>query len=159
MYRKLQQHSTAPTYNPTLDALHTDTDSPRSNSTELEPSPEGSTVPVAERPKISPEIPETPTGALENMQREEDNDSDDGNTPSHLCSRSSTETVDGGLTVASDGGLNAEEGRSFVRDRPHNDNDTFSVETSQLQRAGQIELVVNTNSSNEASVSIAQCSD
>lgn len=71
LYRKLQQHSTAPTYNPTLDALYTDTDSPRSNSTEFEPSPEGSTVPVAERPKISPEIPETPTDALENMQPEE----------------------------------------------------------------------------------------
>ena len=41
----------------------------------------------------------------------------------------------------------------------HDDNDTFSVETSQLQRAGQMELVVNTNGSNEAPVSIAQCSD
>jgi hypothetical protein len=97
------------------------------------------------------------------MRREEDGNSDDSNTSSHLCSRSST--------VAGDGGLDAEEGRSFGRDRPHDDNDTFSVETSQLQRAGQIELifnmnragqmelVVNTNSSNEAPVSIAQCSD
>jgi hypothetical protein len=93
------------------------------------------------------------------MQREEDNNSDDGNTPSHLCSRSSTETVDGDLTVAGDGGLDAEEGMPFVRDRPHNDNDTFSVETSQPRRAGQIELVVNTNGSNVAPVSIAQCSD
>jgi hypothetical protein len=85
------------------------------------------------------------------MQREEDGNSDDSNTSSHLCSRSST--------VAGDGGLDAEEGKSFGRDRPHDDNDTFSVETSQLQRAGQMELVVNTNSSNEAPVSIAQCSD
>jgi hypothetical protein len=75
------------------------------------------------------------------MRREEDNNSDDGNTPSHLRSRSSTETVDGDSTVAGDGGLDAEEGRSLVRDRPHNDNDTFPVEASQLQRAGQIELI------------------
>jgi len=96
--------------------LHTDTDSPRSNLTKFEPSPEGSTIPVAKRSKVSPEIPETPTSALENMQREEDNNSDDGNTPSHLCSRSSIETVDGDLTVAGDGGLDAEEGMPFVTD-------------------------------------------
>jgi hypothetical protein len=105
------------------------------------------------------------------MRREGDNNSNHGNIPSHLCSRSATKTVDGDSTVAGNAGLDAEEGRSSVCDRPHNDNDTFSVETSQLQRAGQIELivsmnrasqmelVVNTNGSNEAPVSIAQCSN
>jgi hypothetical protein len=37
-------------------------------------------------------IPEMPEIALEKLQREEDNHSEDGNAPSHLCRRWSTAT-------------------------------------------------------------------
>jgi hypothetical protein len=39
---------------------------------------------LVNEPKDSPEIPETPV-ALNNMRREEDDPSDDGSTPVHLC--------------------------------------------------------------------------
>ena len=60
--------------------------------------------------------------------------------------------------VAGHGNLVAKEGRSFVRDRPHED-DTISVETNRLQRAGQVELIVNTGGSHGAPVPIAKCSE
>jgi hypothetical protein len=106
LHRKLQEHSTTP-HSPTAGALHTDTDSPTSNSTEVEPAPKDSTVPIVERPEISPEIPETPAAALEDMRRKEDNNSDDGNAPS-LRSHASTETVEGDSVVAGNGDLEAE---------------------------------------------------
>jgi len=74
--------------------------------------------------------------------RREDNSSDDSNTPSR--SPASTEILDDDSTVAGDGDLEADEGRSFVRHRPQ-ENDTLFAETSQLQRAGQAELLVNVN--------------
>ena len=71
-----------------------------------------------------------PRGALENMQREE-------NTTAttvillliyvHACR---AETIDGDSTVAGDGGLDSQEGRSFVRDRPITTTIHISVETS-----------------------------
>jgi len=73
--------------------------------------------------------------------RREDNSSDDSNTPSSR-SPASTEILDDDSAVAGDGNLEAEEGRSFVRHRPQ-ENDTLSAETDRLQRAGQAELLVN----------------
>jgi hypothetical protein len=82
LYRKLQQRSDKPLDDPSVDALHTSTDSSRSPSTELEPAPEDSKAFITKRPENSPEIPETPIIALEKMRREEDDRSEDGNTPS-----------------------------------------------------------------------------
>jgi hypothetical protein len=173
LYRRLRQRSNRP-HNPTIDALHASTDSLRSASVEIEPPPENSTAPIVERPAIWPEIPETPALTLENMRNEEDNNSyddrDDVHTPL-LCSRTSTEAVGGDSTVAGDGNLEAEKTKSIVRNRPHNENDIPFVETSQLQRVRQIEIIVNINGagevvlavningSNSAPVPIAQCSD
>lgn len=42
---------------------------------------------MIEQPKNSPEIPETPTVALKNMRRWEDDHSEDGDTPSDLYGR------------------------------------------------------------------------
>jgi hypothetical protein len=79
LYRKLQQRSDKPLDDPSVDALHTGTDSFRSPSTELEPAPKDSTAFVTERPENSPEIPETPEITLEKMRREGDDHSEDGN--------------------------------------------------------------------------------
>ena len=49
-------------------------------------------------------------------------------------------------------------GSSFVRNRPHNEYDTGSAETDNLQRANQTEAVVNTNVSDEPPLSIAESS-
>lgn len=113
--------------------------------------PEDSTVPVAERPEISLEILETPTGALETC----------GVRRTMMATmvillliyvHAHRQSPAIAVWMLRRGGL------LFVID-PHDDNNTFSVETSQPQRAGQMGLVVNTNGSNEAPVSIAQCSD
>jgi hypothetical protein len=67
LYHKLQLHSATPLHNqPTVEALHAGTDSIESVSTELERPPRD---PVAERPETSPEIPVTPTVALESVRR------------------------------------------------------------------------------------------
>jgi hypothetical protein len=85
LYYKLQQHSATPLHNqPTVEALHAGTDSLESTSTELECPPKDSRGPVAERPENSPEVPETPTVALESVRRGDDDHSDDGNTLSHF---------------------------------------------------------------------------
>ena len=54
------------------------TDSIRSIPTEFEPPPNNSTALTTERSEISPEIPETPTVAVDSVRHEE-NDSDDDN--------------------------------------------------------------------------------
>ena len=93
LYDKLQQHSATPLHNqPTAEALHADTDSLKSISTEFERPPKDSRGPVAERPENSPEIPETPTVALEGVRRGDDDHSDDGNALSHFRRHWSTET-------------------------------------------------------------------
>ena len=56
-------------------------------SAEFEPAPKNSRAPVIEQVESPLKIPETPEVALEKMQREEDNHSEDGNTPSYLCGR------------------------------------------------------------------------
>jgi hypothetical protein len=89
LYGKLQQRSDKPLDDVSVDALHTGTDGSRSFSTELEPAPKDSRAFVTERPENSPEIPETPTVALEEMRR---GDSEDGNTPSHAYGHWSTAT-------------------------------------------------------------------
>jgi hypothetical protein len=61
-------------------------------STELERPLKDSRGPVAERAENSPEIPETPTVALESMRRGDDDHSDDGNSLSHFRGHWSTET-------------------------------------------------------------------
>lgn len=155
-YRKLQQHSTTPPHNPTVDALHTDTDSHRSNLAEVEPAPKDSRAHIAEQPEISPEIPQTPITAVENIQHGEDNNSDDGNTP--LRSHASTDTAGDDSAVTGDGDLEAEEGRSFVRHRLQKD-DRTSVQTNHLQRASQIELIVNICDSYGASIPITKSSE
>jgi hypothetical protein len=58
-----------------------------SPSAELEPAPKNSRAPVIEQVESPLKILETPEVALEKMQREEDNHSEDGNTPSYLCGR------------------------------------------------------------------------
>ena len=58
---------------------------------EFEPAPKNSRAPVTERVESSLEIPETPDVALEKIQREEDDHSEDGNTP-HIYGRWSTAT-------------------------------------------------------------------
>jgi hypothetical protein len=83
LYRKLQQRSDKPLDDLSINVLHTGTDSSRSPSTELEPVPKDSRAFVTKRPESSPEIPETPAATLEMMRREEDDHSEDGNTPSH----------------------------------------------------------------------------
>jgi hypothetical protein len=77
LYRKLQQHSATPLHTSTIDALHTGTDSLGSASTD-------SRALVTEWPENSPEIPETPAVALEDVQREEDDHSHDGNILFHF---------------------------------------------------------------------------
>jgi hypothetical protein len=79
LYRKLQQRSDKPLDDLSVDALHTGTDSSRFLSTELEPAPKDSRAFVIERPENSPEIPETPIVALEEMRREENDHSENGN--------------------------------------------------------------------------------
>jgi hypothetical protein len=79
--------------NPKADVLHAGIDSRRSILTEIEPLPKDFSAPIAERLEISPEITETPTAGLENMQLKEDNNSDGGNT------------IKGNSMVANDGGL------------------------------------------------------
>lgn len=74
-------------HSPTTDALHADIDRPTSNLIEVEPAPKDSTVPVVGRPKISPEMLETPAAALKNTHHEKDNSSDDNNTPFFTCTR------------------------------------------------------------------------
>jgi hypothetical protein len=83
----LQQRSNKPLDNPSVDVLHTSTDSSRSPSTKLEPAPRDSRDFITKRPENSPEIPETPVTALEKMRREKD---ENGNTPSHAYGRWST---------------------------------------------------------------------
>jgi hypothetical protein len=78
LYRKLQQRSDKPLDNLSVDALHTGTDGSRSPSTDLKPAPKDSRAFVTKRPENSPEIPETPTIALEKIWREEDDHSEDG---------------------------------------------------------------------------------
>ena len=84
-------HSDKPLGNPIVDALHAGTDSPRAPfgppSAEFEPAPKNSRAPVIEQVESPLKIPETPEVALEKMRREEDNHSEDGNTPSYLCGR------------------------------------------------------------------------
>jgi hypothetical protein len=92
LYRRLQQRSDKPLNNPSVDALHTGTDSSRSPATELEPAPKDSRAFVTKRPENSPKIPETPIIALEKMRREEDDHSEDDNTPSYAYGRWSTAT-------------------------------------------------------------------
>lgn len=60
--------------------------------TTSESAPRDSRALVIEQPKNSPEIPETPTVALEIMRRDRDDNSEDGNTPSHVYRRWSTAT-------------------------------------------------------------------
>jgi hypothetical protein len=86
-YTPKVKHSDKPLDNPSVDALHAGADSPRSPSAEFKPAPKSSRAPVIERAESPLEIPEIPEVALEKMRREEDNHSEDGNTPSHLCGR------------------------------------------------------------------------
>jgi hypothetical protein len=79
-------------------------------------------------PKFRLRFQRHPQSNLENMWRDEDNSSDNDNTP-RLHSYTSTETVESDSMVAGDDDLEVEEGRSFIRDRPHNDNDIISTET------------------------------
>ena len=65
-----------------MDPLYAGLDSLASTSTESEPPPTDSTAPTAKQASISPEIPETPAVALENVQREEDGQGECGDTPS-----------------------------------------------------------------------------
>jgi hypothetical protein len=81
-----------PLDNLSVDALHIGTDSSRSPSTELEPSPKDSRAFITKRPGNSPEIPETLIIALEKMRREEDDHSEDGNTLSYAYGHWSTAT-------------------------------------------------------------------
>jgi hypothetical protein len=78
LHRKLQQYSNKPFNNLTGNTLHADTDSVRSPSTEFEPAPKDSMALITQRLEGSPEIPETPVVALENLRREEGDYSDDG---------------------------------------------------------------------------------
>jgi hypothetical protein len=86
LYHKLQRHSDKPLDNPTVDALHADTDSPRPPSVEFELALKDSRAFITERVESSLEIPETPEVALEKIQREENSYSEDGNT-SYACGR------------------------------------------------------------------------
>jgi hypothetical protein len=79
---------------------------------------------VSERPENSPETSETPIIALESVRRDDDH-SDDGNT--------GTQTVTSASMVAGSGDSEVDRGSSFVRNRPHNEYDTGSVETDNLQ--------------------------
>jgi hypothetical protein len=65
-----------------VDTLHAGTDSPGSPSTVFRPATKDTRALIAEGFEISPEIAETPEIALEKMGCEEDDHSDDGNTPS-----------------------------------------------------------------------------
>ena len=51
-----------------------------------------------------------------------------------------------------DAALEVDVASSSLRDRPHNEHDTGSAETDDLQRANQTEPVVNTNVSVEPSL-------
>jgi hypothetical protein len=73
-----------PVHNSTPDTLRASSGSLGPTLTGLEPSKEYGVL-AAELSEILPEIPETPAGALENIRREQDDHSDDGNTLSRLC--------------------------------------------------------------------------
>jgi hypothetical protein len=90
LYHKPQLHPTTSLHNPTIDTLHAGSDSRGSILTELEPPPNDFRALAIELSKISP--PETLVIALENISREQDDHSNDGNAPSHLRQFWSTET-------------------------------------------------------------------
>jgi len=111
------------------------------------------------------------------MQGKEDSHSEDGNTPLScmwtLVDRDwqnlgeehhggSTQTVAGasvGVSVGvADTALEVDEASSSLRDRPHNEHNTGSVETDDLQGANQTEPVVNTSDSDEPPLPIAESS-
>jgi len=133
---------------------------------------------VAERPENSPEIPETPTVALESVRRGDndhgdDDHSDDGNTLSRFRGHWSTETdkLDDGdhnkgtqtvisaSMIANGDDSEVDRGSSFIRNRPHNEYDTGSAETDNLPNTDQTDLITSTNSSSEAHLSIARFSE
>jgi hypothetical protein len=60
--------------------------------------------------------------------------------------------------VAGDAALEVDVASSSLRDRPHNEHDMGSVETDDLQRAGQTAPVVNTSVFDEAPLSTAESS-
>jgi hypothetical protein len=57
------------------------------------------------------------------------------------------------LISVSDSNLEVDVGSSFVRDKPHNEHSTGSVETDKPQRVKQTGLTVNTD---EAPLSVAE---
>ena len=81
LYDKLQQQ-----------ALHAGTDSLESIPADFERPPKDSSGSLAGQPESSPEIPETPTVALESVRRGGDDHSDDGNALSHFRGHWPTKT-------------------------------------------------------------------
>jgi len=123
-----------------VDGLHTGTNSLGSTSTAIKSPPRDSRALVAERPDISPEIPETPAVAFEDMRREEDHNG-------------RTQTIAGASMVTGGGGLEVDNGSSFVGDRLHHEHDTGPMGTDDLQRTDQTEPIVSNTDSDEASLS------
>jgi len=61
--------------------------------------------------------------------------------------------------VAGGGDSEVDRGSSFVRNRPHNEYDTGSAETDNLQNTDRTDPIASTNSSGEAHLSIARFSE
>jgi hypothetical protein len=83
--RKLYPWKNVPRWSKLYDKLQQQgIDSLESTSTDFERPPKDSSGPLTGQSENSPEIPETPTAALESVWRGGDDHNDDGNTLSHF---------------------------------------------------------------------------
>jgi hypothetical protein len=117
--------------------------------TASEPPLEDARVVVEER-GCSPEIPETPTVAPDDMQPEEGGHEEDDNIPVHICS--------GLARVAGDGVPEGDGGEASDRDISYSKHDAGSVEVGKMQRTHRSESSMETRCLDNASSSVAECS-
>ena len=70
-----------------------------------------------------------------------------------------TQTITSASIVAGGGDSGVDRGSSFIRNRPHNEYDTGSAETDNLQSTDQTDPIASTNSSGDAHLLIARFSE
>jgi hypothetical protein len=102
---------------------------------------------VVEERRCSPEIPETPIVAPDDMQPEEGGHKKDDNIPVHICS--------GAARVAGDG---VPEGEASGRDTSYSKHDAGSVEVGKMQQTDRSESSMETRCLDNASSSVVECS-
>jgi hypothetical protein len=102
---------------------------------------------VVEERRCSPEIPETPIVAPDDMQPEEGGHKKDDNIPVHICS--------GAARVAGDG---VPEGEASGRDTSYSKHDAGSVEVGKMQQTDRSESSMETRCLDNVSSSVVKCS-